>query len=107
MNKDKQRIAIAEACGIAKPVYHTKDIKWGGKNPGTHISDVPDYLASIDAMHKAEKVAPKSYWLTLLSVVGAAGFAAEWQKLKAVSSATAAQRAEAFLKACNLWTDDK
>ena len=59
----------------------------------------PDYLNDLNAMHEAEKVLTSPQWdkytVALL-------FATEHRMFCA---ATAAQRAEAFLKTLNLWTD--
>ena len=53
-----------------------------------------DYTSDLNAMHEAEKVLSNNQWL---DYVGA---------LNQNVAATAAQRAEAFLKTLNLWTDD-
>ena len=49
MNPDKQRIAIAEACGIV-----SKD-KWGSlyKTPRGIMRDCPDYLNDLNAMQSS------------------------------------------------------
>jgi hypothetical protein len=104
MNKEQQRIKIAEACGWA-------DIRFaylGGTGLGPLDGlrdDLPDYLNDLNAMHEAEKVLPRQlshidYWQkgygrfqTLLAEYTITPY-----------SATAAQRAEAFLKTLNLWT---
>lgn len=65
--------------------------------------DVPDYLNSLDAMHEAEKALSYEqhcfYCDILEMVVGGPAY------MPAVR-ATAAQRAEAFLRTLNLWVED-
>ena len=98
MSPDSQRIAIAEACGIV-----SKD-KWGSlyKTPRGILRDCPDYLADLNAMHEAEKqlnpIQAAEYARILTSIA--------WQSEQPVfapMTATAAQRAEAFLRTLNLW----
>lgn len=100
MNIEKQRIAIAEACGFV-----SKD-KWGSlyKTPRGILRDCPDYLNDLNAMHEAEKI------LIRPSLYAKGGWGMYLRHLSIVTDeqhpidATAAQRAEAFLKTLNLWT---
>ena len=98
MNHDKQRIAIAEACGIV-----SKD-KWGSlyKTPRGILRDCPDYPTDLNAMHEAEKVLTlperRKYRKTLLGHCEPASIAIH---------ATAAQRAEAFLLTIGKWEGAK
>ncbi len=84
MNKEKQRIAIAEACG------EDSDSIVRGL--------IPDYLNDLNAMHEAETVlildCVWATYLDKLSVVVAE---------KSLVNATAAQRARAFLETLGLW----
>ena len=99
MNPEAQRIAIAEACGIV-----TKD-QWGPlyKTPRGILRDCPDYLADLNAMHEAEKVLSvrekQNYISTLRNICVVAGC---WPE-----TATADQRAEAFLHTLGKWEDAK
>lgn len=123
MNPDKQRIAIAEACGwrAARPIYPGAAGLWhiiGPNGLASHVydteafawaaADIPDYLSDLNAMHEAEKVLTdeQSYgygcWLGKNTVGRTTG---EWQK--AIFGATAAQRAEAFLRTLGKWEDDQ
>jgi hypothetical protein len=98
---EQQRIAIAEACGIVSRDH------WGPlyKTPQGAVRDCPDYLNDLNAMHEAEKVFLKMetlcFWETysnrLTSSLG-------WID---IFHATAAQRAEAFLRTIGKWEDDK
>jgi hypothetical protein len=118
MTPEQQRIAIAEACGwtdIRRPCdsnYHdlptdTLRILYGqvcGIPPGwVHSQNsrpLPDYLNDLNAMHEAEKMLDGSqidqYKHRLCVLVT--------DKERISQSATAAQRAEAFLRTLNLWT---
>ena len=103
MNKEKQGIAIAEACGIV-----SKD-KWGSlyKTPRGILRDCPDYLNDLNAMHEAEKVmmdSPKKKH-TYLQWLGCED--AYTSTVFASVTATAAQRAEAFLRTIGKWEDAK
>ncbi len=108
MSPEAQRIAIAEACGEINPRFTesgaciastaTADgIEWG-----TH--GVADYLNDLNAMHEAEKTIRKpglalwcDYARTLRRVCDVS--------LYSDIHATAAQRAEAFLRTLNLWQE--
>ena len=105
MNNEKQRIAIAEACGIV-----SKD-KWGSlyKTPQGILRDCPDYLNDLNAMHEAEMVLSRGEHYNQTG-----GFGLYVQTLEKVLcgrrhliDATAAQRAEAFLRTIGKWEDDK
>lgn len=117
MTPEKQRIAIAEACGW-KPDDDGDKTGWGGswirqrligKKPtfsdGKVVSylieqPVPDYPTDLNAMHEAEKVltyAQHCFYCDVLEMV--VGGPAYMQAVRA----TAAQRAEAFLKTLDLW----
>tara|TARA_R110000782_G_scaffold221011_1_gene308208 strand:+ start:192 stop:500 length:309 start_codon:yes stop_codon:yes gene_type:complete len=100
MNKEAQRIAIAKACGrkVRLVVYNRGTVKsWvsEGKEP------IPDYLNNLNAMHKAEEVlmanlALWDHYSILLTIAG--GYTNGFR-------ATAAQRAEAFLKTLDKWEE--
>ena len=98
MNHDKQRIAIAEACGIV-----SKD-KWGSlyKTPRGILRDCPDYLADLNAMHEAEVFIRKDHDVYGLYLSHLNRTAPECRV-----HATPAQKAEAFLRAIGKWTDLK
>jgi hypothetical protein len=103
MNKEQQRIAIAEACGWKR---HADGL---GYYQGVHPAfmggrAVPDYLNDLNAMHEAEKV--------LLTKDGFCGCWETYSNILTASMgctdifhATAAQRAEAFLKTLGLWEE--
>ena len=109
MKPETQRIAIAEECGFVitlieydadgciSRVWATTPDSWSGKDVRPWL---PDFTGDLNAMHEAEKVlTPKqqteyAYQLEALCCPREYG----WH-------ATAAQRAEAFLKTLNLWTE--
>ena len=106
--------AIAEACGWEKhsspPAcnFYTSPYVWTPPEGGGYHNDseLPQYTTDLNAMHEAEKVLspPKhSDYICHLyyKTMGLGGNIGDWQKL---ATATAAQRAEAFLKTLNLWT---
>jgi len=120
MKPDQQRIAIAEACGFADIMlpmgFHQQLSDEKSKQCGGRWRfEIPDYLNDLNAMHEAEKVlwdTGKAMEFTnqLVGIVcSARGF--RWDKgtpddhLMCLSHATAAQRAEAFLRTLNLWIE--
>jgi hypothetical protein len=118
VSPEKQQIAIAEACGWKKeiflPVSDCSEAElilgydeiteiWKSPN-GQYVRDAffPDYLNDLNAMHEAEKrlrnqfnTVEEAYWRNLAHVQPHPIYA------------TAAQRAEAFLRTLNLWTDEQ
>ena len=127
MNSDKQRIAIAEFCGwkeigksgiyqnVSKGVngcmpngeVHKKRIKI--KLPGANSFLVPDYVNDLNAMHEAEKMLSNPQWQEYgyqleHSMLGMPA-SLTLHDLATVAHATAAQRAEAFLKTIGKWEE--
>jgi hypothetical protein len=114
MTPEAQRIAIAEACGWK---YNSAVDFWerngsalihGDKGKPTHL---PDYLLDLNAMHEAEKVltpAQRERFRILLDQAVHKGFYQDGTHHSPDrSSATAAQRAEAFLRALKLWHETR
>ena len=108
MNDTEQRIAIAKAC-------HWTDIDWEtnyfvsrstpsatlrGNNPNGNRWEVPDYLTDLNAMHEAEATltGETNYYHQLLIRMN------NYDGLATVR-ATAAQRAEAFLRTIGKWQE--
>jgi hypothetical protein len=90
MKPEKQRTAIAEACGTMKWSYAlpTKTIGCG----------VPDYLNDLNAMHEAEKVLDYNQLREMEDSVS-------FQFAVYPFHATANQRAEAFLRTIGKWEE--
>ena len=120
MSPEKQRVAIATACGWKcdghpDQIAVTKGWEFAYQfviNPTgelvTHNS-IPDYLADLNACHEMEKVLTVAQRVTyahqmgLLLTGGSVGRAIpNWW---VIHEATAAQRAEAFLRTLGLWED--
>jgi len=112
MTPEQQRIAIAEACGWTLDLKSAIRVdgyrieKWG-KHPHEAL---PDYLNDLNAMHEAEKVLTEDQ----LSDYGAflkgkdnetvSLYTPEHREIAKVAMASAAQRAEAFLRTIDKWT---
>ena len=107
MKPERQRLAIAEVCGWRHEVLEPVDTSkvW------LLQSDLPDFLHDLNAMHEAEKVLTsqqvQDYARVLLLGMNprdSRKFAAEGCFLHI--HATAAQRAEAFLRTLGLLEDN-
>jgi hypothetical protein len=113
MTPEAQNNAIAAACGFTSIRMVMCDAMGllNGK-----LSFLPDYLNDLNAMVEAEKmIKAKGLFPSYLSALAlVCGFKPQgdeaWYKLhagcEAVTSATAAQRAAAFLRTLNLWKDE-
>ena len=67
MNNEKQRIAIAKACGWheePEPIRSFNPTAWWHNNHRypSNVMPVPDYCNDLNAMHEAEKVLTKVNW---------------------------------------------
>lgn len=116
MTPEQQRIAIAEACGyinvrmwgqscIASMGMNTEGKYWGSLG-------VPNYLNDLNAMHEAEKVLyqdpnlPKKYTQQIkASICREAGVKKAKMDFDVCITATATQRAEAFLRTIGGWIE--
>lgn len=102
MTPEAQRISIALACGWKKVRINDRGEQvWEAPPTGGAF---PDYLNDLDAMHEAENdltINQSRDYLRLLQLVsrGSISDAEDWMKCMVVIHATAAQRAEAFLRA--------
>lgn len=120
MTPEQQRIAIATACGWKKEYIHgngVDDEVW--IHPVTQkcwlaeLAPLPDYLNDLNAMHEAEKVMTdkqkENYPINLARVIRHQLGIDDGKSIyhwKFSTFATAAQRAEAFLKTLSLWTEE-
>lgn len=129
MDKVKQRIAIAQACGWQiKPLagYDIVVVNPEGfirANGFAHrrlwkqlvedfAHNLPDYLGDLNAIDKAvksqrenAKFCPIDYTDTLLDVVRSESRLASERGCFAHTNATSPQRAEAFLRTLGLWEE--
>ena len=122
MNPESQRIAIAEACGFVAEtatvlVWANPTIREGaatGELPaqsqilyskGGHWfrpENLPSYLSDLNAMHEAEKVLfARNDWSGCDYEQALNDMTSSW-----CWHATAAQRAEAFLRTIGKWQQD-
>jgi hypothetical protein len=105
---EAQRIAIAEACGWTNVAPRiVKNVKHQGDDITVGIwSDdgwIPDYLNDLNAMHEAEKVLVSLQWVSCLKRLQTlCDESVTWP-----FHATAAQRAEAFLRTIGKWEEAK
>jgi len=105
MTPEQQRIAIAKVCGYRdgelKPFWLAPPIGKPFKACG--VNNLPDYLNDLNAMHEAEKVLYGNLWQPYHDKLAMINCNARCGSYPAID-ATAAQRAEAFLRTLNLWT---
>jgi len=106
MDEQQQRIAIAEACGWVA-VFDEDYMGLTGDDPRTGGRNcIPNYTQDLNAMHEAEKVLTvdqrSDYDMVLMDVI-----IKQFQIHKGmwIWHATAAQRAEAFLRTIGKWED--
>jgi hypothetical protein len=132
MSPEQQRICIAEACGWHRGTNYSKQEEFGdgtvwrkGDNGTRSVAlnpaGLPDYLNDLNAMHDAEKVMNDAAYGNFENFLNDAICAADkMQCVKTITgsvvvmpsnifirwcSPTAAQRAEAFLRAMGKWVD--
>jgi len=109
MNKEQQRIAIAEACGwteigvidylcgIHPQMLNAK--AYDGSPLIPPIWEIPDYLNDLNAMHEAEKIFNHALYCRYINELCDVTIKGN----NSMYMATAAQRAEAFLKTIGKW----
>ena len=106
MTPEQQRIAIAEACGWTEiePCTCCDGVSRGyTPTPGAHKKHLPNYLNDLNAMHQMEKAMNNNDWWKFvehLTNICGGGIALG-------ISATASQRAEAFLRTIGKWKEAK
>ena len=107
MTPEQQRIKIAEACGwfYIDKCWHFPNGAKATADGGP--SDVPNYPADLNAMHEAEKVLTDNQLDEMAGHLGASEDEFVWKTWRVLLRATAAQRAEAFLKTLGLWEETK
>ena len=88
MSPEAQRIAIAKSVGI-----HLHD---GDHAPSNYVfaTDLPDYLNDLNAIQSAEDALSSSVFFDYII---------ELHKMVFLETATAAQRAEAYLRTIGKW----
>ena len=112
MSPEKQRIAIAEACGWTS-IDSAFVGYWPGAEDPMDYDTVPDYLNDLNAVHEAIRTLTEGqlvkFTKTLAMLVRRAHEerAWTWSNEMLVASATAAEWSEAFLVALGKWEDSK
>jgi hypothetical protein len=116
MKREDQRIAIAEACGWKQITRDNKPEEiWEHQKHPLKIcrgeSNLPNYLGDLNAMHEAEKMLygnpnlPKKYTQQIKNAIRReAGVTKAQIDFDVCITATATQRAEAFLRTIGKWT---
>lgn len=114
MNKEKQNIAIALACGWTHLAEVNDEGDWHGQPPSAWSADglygtspIPRYTEDLNAMHAAEKELSMGHLQDYVSILAGVGDnrPETYDHFIAIARATAAQRAEAFLRTMALWED--
>jgi hypothetical protein len=114
MKPELQRIAIAEVCGWKLKHLEKPDVwflQHGSSVRVAVIENLPDYLNDLNAMREAENVLNTERAETFVSELANT---IQMKRTKAtinsdyfiVAHASAAQRAEAFLRCIGKWQDD-
>lgn len=106
MKPEAQRIAIAEACGWKQTIFGnwpTQMVRPGFEEGANgSVATCPSYLTDLNAMHEVETILDnrntRGEYITQLEFV-----CNDTERKWPLLHATAAQRAEAFLKTLNLW----
>lgn len=115
MNKEEQRIKIAEACGLFRiaPLKRTnrkgKDDPFGvclwycdSDHGGVkEYAKIPNYPEDLNAMHEAEKILKlgmRNRYDAELGLIAERDYCFIWE-------ASAKQKAEAFLRTLDLWEE--
>jgi hypothetical protein len=110
MNKEKQRILIAEACGweMAHPGIRGSGYFKSGMTVRFE-GDLPDYLNDLNDCHEMENVLTldqQERFVCVLDRMLHGGRASDLSECFVSLHATAAQRCEAFLRTLNLWEQE-
>jgi len=122
MTPEQQRIAIAEACGWTQCEY-VESIGLAKGMPGNNtpsygtyengMAQLPDYLVDLNAMHEAEQTLWQKNWASRhdfvdkLARILSPTHGHHQQSGLDLLDATAAERAEAFLRTMNKWKETK
>lgn len=111
MSPEKQRVAIAKACGIeviqtdsglmmSRPYVYNSTLTL---QPAMQL--VPNYPYDLNAMHEAEKILKGSNIAVYLGILSEIYDPKDVKFTLSCVFATASQRAEAFLRTIGKWED--
>jgi len=117
MNAEKQRIAIAEACGWTAH-NHPDNIQrfesWASKSrwwvdPSgmeQFAHNIPDYLNDLNAMHEVERTLTPKQWIVYVVNLNNGFTTFDIEDVGGRVFTPAHQRAEAFLRTVSKWEDE-
>lgn len=122
MTPEAQRIAIAKVCGwewMAGEASDKHPSYYGWGKDGVGFRQLPEYISDLNAMHEAEELllpddaaySQRNFYASELGRICLNDNGRGWKPLSnddcfPILHATAAQRAEAFLRTLNLWKDE-
>jgi hypothetical protein len=109
MNKEQQRIAIAEACGYEFKTHEGKSYCFFEELDGWVYWEniIPHYLDDLNAMHEAEKTLSQKDKREYAYQLNGGYYTSGLDDTFDIVHATAAQRAEAFLRTIDKWTTNE
>lgn len=86
---------------------HKRDCKNHWTNPCGTESNLPDYCGDLNAIHEAEKTLDEEQTFTQIQLLLPPPFCDKpsWRGVAMILQATAAQRAEAFLRTVGKWEE--
>lgn len=109
MTPEAQRIAIAKACGLSTDTHAVGGVFVYYDRNGHMRPSLPDYLNDLNACHEMENVLTAEQgqtWAGLLCDMTDRFDGDAWKHAAySLAHATAAQRAEAFLKTLGKWEE--
>jgi hypothetical protein len=103
MTNEQINITIAEACGW-REVYLNQNMPWGFNIGFNYSQRIPNFCGDLNAMHEAEKtliLTKRGEYLWHLALI-CCNYE-EGSRTFETTTATARQRAEAFLKTLGKW----
>jgi len=117
MKPELQQEAIAKYCGCRK-IHGAEIYQWSWmSSDDIGANELPDYLNDLNAMHEAEKVLKEpeqqeAFSRCLFGVLDGAWVFKDtvpdnWYRVFDNIHATAAQRAEAFIRTLGIWVEEK
>ena len=108
MNEEQQQIAILKAMGWTETepwLDGRRCFERADSNSGWNFDDLPDYLNDLNAMHEAEKMLRKPMKGSDTDTIIGDRMHKYAELIGYAFDATAAQRAEAFLKTIGKWEE--
>lgn len=105
MTPEKQRVAIAKACGWTDVRYSTGGMGgYVGTTPAGGVAwPIPDYLNDLNAMYWAESMLTQEQWCESARIMSDMLH----KKGHFTRHADSMERAESFLRAKGLWEESK